>query len=466
MHTNAVSKPDSMAFSPGAIIGGRYEVLKRLGTGGMGSVYCCRQLEIPDHIIAIKVLSPQVSHDKVALERFKNEMSACLGIYHTNVIRGYEFLHEGSLYAFGMEYISGGDLVSRLERGLSIVESLSILLQICAGVEAIHYAGIVHRDLKPENILMTEMGVVKITDFGIAALPGRPRLTEHGGVVGTLEYVSPEYIMDSVADQRSDIYAVGLLAYEMLTGFPPHQEDSIYETIARRVREDPEAPSLRRPEIPPWLDAIILTMLKRDPAGRFQTMTELLRALELGIKRSGLPLGIQNRVDDIPPTSVRIANNLDAPTVQAPAHKRSPGRAPMIPAPYKTGGEQTPLAGPEYKEPSAPVNHRSVDPTIGHTLRSARVVEEQQGQSSLIRAAKQVRGAVAKRATGLYRSSAFLPAITSPQSRNLPSSKSDPLPASDSPQPRALLTDIASLAAAVLIGMGVGFLLLRGLLGL
>ena len=272
-----------ISLQPGTVIAGRYEVVKCLGAGSMGLVYACRHRELAGHLVAVKVLFPEVAHDKIAAARFRNEIFASYGVSHPNVVRAYEYLRDGDLVAYTMEYVDGGALADRLERPdkpISIPDIINYLSQMCLGVQAIHDAGIVHRDLKPENILLTRDEVVKIADFGIARTGHGPRLTEHGGVVGTIDYVSPEYMLNSQVDWRSDIYAIGILGYEMVTGESPFRGDSVYATMTKRLKSDPKTPSEVRRECPKTLDAIILKAMHRDPEKRYQSAAEMFYALQ------------------------------------------------------------------------------------------------------------------------------------------------------------------------------------------
>lgn len=261
-----------ISLQPGTVIGGKYEVVKCLGSGSMGLVYACRHRELQGQMVAVKVLFPEVAQDRVASARFRNEILASYGVSHPNVVRAYEYLRDGDIVAYTMEYVGGGDLAERLSQPerMPIAEIIRVLSQMAAGVQAIHDAGIVHRDLKPENILLTADGNVKIGDFGIARNRHGPKLTEHGGVVGTIDYVAPEYMLRSQVDWRSDIYAIGILAYEMVTGESPFRGDSVYATMTKRLKTDPESPSKLRPECSPELDAIILKAMQREPESRYQ----------------------------------------------------------------------------------------------------------------------------------------------------------------------------------------------------
>lgn len=245
-------------------------------------VYACRHRELQGQMVAAKVLFNEVAADKVSAARFRNEVLASYDVSHPNVVRAYEYIKDGDLIAYTMEFVGGGDLADRMSRSelMSIPEFVRVLSQMAAGVQAIHDAGIVHRDLKPENILLTNEGNIKIADFGIARNRNGPKLTEHGGVVGTIEYVAPEYMLRSQVDWRSDIYALGILAYEMITGQPPFTGDSAYASISKRLQTDPEPPSKQRAECPKEIDAIVLKALERDPETRYQSALEIFNDLQ------------------------------------------------------------------------------------------------------------------------------------------------------------------------------------------
>ncbi len=264
-------------LQPGTIVYGRYEVIKCLGTGSMGMVYACRHRELAGHLVAMKVLFSEVARDEIIAARFKNEIVASYGVNHPNVVRAYDYFKDGDLIAFTMEFVGGGDMADKISspEHLSIKDTLKLLLQICAGVQAIHEAGIIHRDLKPENILLTNDGDVKITDFGIARTGSGPRLTEHGGVLGTIDYVSPEYLEKSQVDARSDIYAVGVIAYEMIAKQAPYKGNNMIEQMTMRLRTDPQPPHKIRLDCPEELSAIILKAMARDLNNRYQTAQEM-----------------------------------------------------------------------------------------------------------------------------------------------------------------------------------------------
>jgi serine/threonine protein kinase len=271
----------SLNLKPGMVVQGKYEILRCLGAGSMGMVYAVKHLELQGRVLAMKVLFSDVAKDEVQAARFKNEIVASYEVNHPNVVRAYDYFRENAMIAYTMEYVSGGDLADRLAEDelLSIDEILFMLRQMASGVQAIHEAGIIHRDLKPENILLSEQGDVKITDFGIARNLKGPRLTDHGGIVGTFAYVAPEYLEHGKIDVRSDIYSLGVLAYEMITGEPPYSAKNVVEEMHLRLTTDPAPPKQLRKSCPEKLSDAILQALSRDPSTRFSSARELYDVL-------------------------------------------------------------------------------------------------------------------------------------------------------------------------------------------
>ncbi len=330
-------------LQPGTIVNGRYEVVKCLGTGSMGMVYACRHRELAGHLVAMKVLFPEVARDEVAAARFRNEIVASYGVSHPNVVRAYEYFRDGDLIAFTMEYIPGGDIADKIANSdkITIDEILRMLSQICSGVQAIHDAGIIHRDLKPENILLTAQGDVKITDFGIARAGTGPRLTDHGGVVGTIDYVSPEYLERGEVDARSDIYAMGVISYEMLTHELPFKGKSVIETMTLRLRTDPEPPHRLRADCPPKLSEIVLKAMARDFKERYQSAREMYEDLQDLIRSRSA----RSRTSGTQPTIQRENGIRPTPRVVTPAEAgRSSSGLSVVSA---GGGHAEAVSSPE-----------------------------------------------------------------------------------------------------------------------
>lgn len=288
-----------VTLSPGTVIDGRYEVLGCLGRGTVGFVYLCRFLEKRDLLVALKVLAPDDSeegYNKTLLARFRNEVRTAYRVQHKNVVRAYEFINNDDFVAYSMEYVRGGSLgtLLRQSKQRSLSESARILSEICSGVQAIHEAGIIHRDLKPGNILLTEQQQVKITDFGIARADDSPSLTARGGVVGTITYLCPEYLDKGTASVQSDIYSIGVIGYELITGKNPFGGLGIIKTVQAKMEEDPEEPSIINPNCPPELGQILLRAIQRDRSKSYESakqMEEELLALDL--PREEMPIKVR-----------------------------------------------------------------------------------------------------------------------------------------------------------------------------
>jgi serine/threonine protein kinase len=265
----------------GRVIEGRYRILRVLGEGGMGTVYAAEHVEIGKGV-AVKILHPQYSRQQDLVERFRREARAASRIGHPHIIDVTDFgtTEDGCAY-FVMEHLDGIDLADVLshERRLEPPRAVQITIQICRALEAAHAAGVIHRDLKPENIFLVardgRADFVKVLDFGIARSLGQDssRLTNPGIAMGTPEYMAPEQALGGLADRRSDIYSVGALLYEMVTGVPPHGEAE--EASPLRKQEPPRPPRELRPDLPEEVELVILRALELDPAKRPQRMAAL-----------------------------------------------------------------------------------------------------------------------------------------------------------------------------------------------
>lgn len=269
----------------GTVLDNRYEVVSCLGNGSVGTVYKCLNKEFAPDYVAVKVLSPKLITNKTAVVRFRNELVAAYGVNHINVVKPFELFRHKSLLAFSMEYIDGGDLgrLMAAEDKFGFDETVHFLSQIAEGLSAIHRAGIIHRDLKPENVLLTHDGVAKICDFGTARLEGGPRITEKGSVIGTINYLSPEYIENGAVDVRSDIYSFGVMAYEMISGRMPFRGDSIVETMHLKLNTDPVPLVELCAGCSPVLSGIVSKAMRRSPDERFQSVLEIQEKLN-GLK--------------------------------------------------------------------------------------------------------------------------------------------------------------------------------------
>jgi serine/threonine protein kinase/Tfp pilus assembly protein PilF len=274
---------------PGSIFAGRYRVIEDLGEGGMGEVYKVFDTEIHEKV-ALKLIRPEIAADKKTITRFQNELKLARKISHKNICRMYHLSREKDTYYLTMEYIEGESLRSmiRMTKRLSLATSLHVAIQVCEGLAAAHRAGVVHRDLKPQNILVDKNGNVRIMDFGIARSVRTKKETGTGVVLGTPEYMSPEQAEGKEVDGRSDIYSLGIILFEMVTGRPPFESDSIIQVLQRQSAEAPPAPRTLNPEIPDSLNGIILRCLEKKREDRYQTADDLRRdlaAVQAGTER-------------------------------------------------------------------------------------------------------------------------------------------------------------------------------------
>jgi serine/threonine protein kinase/class 3 adenylate cyclase len=258
----------------------RYEVLSQVGKGGMGIVHKVRDRET-NEIIALKILKPEIAGDPAMQENLRREVCLARKVTHKNICRIHEFNRSNGAAFISMEFVTGESLLAMLHRSgpFSWNEAVHSALQICAGLREAHIQGIVHRDLKPANIMVDLAGSVKVMDFGIARLfQGTGQMT--GTMVGTPAYMAPEQLELKRVDARTDVYALGLLLYEMVTGVQPFVGETPIAVALKHLREYPKRPREVMPTIPAYAEGVILKCLQKDPAKRFQSVDELTMALK------------------------------------------------------------------------------------------------------------------------------------------------------------------------------------------
>ena len=268
------------AFAPGHSFGERYTIVELVGAGGMGQVYKALDKRL-NRTVALKLIRPGLQMKMASLQRFRRELTLAQQVSHPNVCRVHDLGEvEGALY-ISMEFIHGQALedLMRSMGHLSPRQTITLGRQICAGLTAVHEREIVHRDLKPSNVMVDRSGHAVLMDFGMAYHPGDEKLTSEGSVLGTLAYLSPEHARGQTVDVRSDIYTLGVILYEMLTGRRPPGDDAPLPLALREVGERCPPPSEFTPEVPGVLDTIVLRTIERDPALRFSTAVELEQAL-------------------------------------------------------------------------------------------------------------------------------------------------------------------------------------------
>ena len=278
-HSSAV--PNRHQFRRGEVFGGRYEILQMLGEGGMGAVYKARDREV-DHLVALKLIRPEMADHPVILARFKQELLTARQVTHRNVIRIYDMAEAGGTKYITMEFVDGGDLRKLLlEQGkLPPEKAVEIVRQICHALEAAHGAGVIHRDLKPQNILQERSGRILVMDFGLARSLESDGMTQSGVLLGTIEYMSPEQAMGKHLDARSDLFTLGLIFYELLTGKIPYKADTAMASLLIRNQERAVPVSDLDNTIPKGLSDIVSKCLERDLAQRYQSVQEILADLD------------------------------------------------------------------------------------------------------------------------------------------------------------------------------------------
>ena len=306
----------SVDLRPGMVFDSRYEILAPLGQGGMGIVYQARDRSL-DEVVAIKILRPDFAQDPRMAERFKSEIRLARRVRHRNVCAIHDYGEDQGLFYISMEFIEGVDLKRLLrERGaFAAPEAYDVAIQIAEGLQAVHEAGIIHRDLKTPNIMRDAAGIARLMDFGIAKREGDGARTATGFIVGTPEYMSPEQAQGQRVDFRSDVYALGIVVYEIFTGSVPFRGDTPISTILKHLHDPPPLDPPQATAIPPAVRSVLGRCLAKDPADRFASARDVADAL----RGARSPSGRQQPV----PTAA-----LEAPTLESPTLAAAPAPAP------------------------------------------------------------------------------------------------------------------------------------------
>lgn len=297
----------------GKMLNNRYEILEKIGNGGMATVYKAK-CHVLNRYVAIKILKDEFTTDSEFIKKFNTEAQSAAGLAHPNIVQIYDVCNEDNLYYIVMELIQGKTLKEIItEDGiLSWKWSVNIAIQIASALETAHKNNIIHRDIKPHNIIITEDGIAKVTDFGIAKAVSNSTITAFGTTIGSVHYFSPEHARGGFTDAKSDIYSLGIVMYEMLTGRVPFDADTPVSVALKQVQEEPVDPMNYNENIPISVNRIILKAMQKDPNLRYQNATEMLKDLSLALKKPNEDFVVlATRNDDAPTQKIPTIYELE-----------------------------------------------------------------------------------------------------------------------------------------------------------
>jgi len=324
---------------------GSYKVTDKIGEGGMGAVF--RGIDIMlEREVAIKMLRPELASQPNIVERFRSEAITLAKLNHPNIATLYSFVRHGDDFFMVMEFVRGDtlDAVINKSGAMRCDHAIRLLSQALEGIEHAHRMGIIHRDIKPANMMLTETGTLKVMDFGIARVLGTARMTKQGNIVGTIEYMSPEQVRGLETDARSDIYSLGILLYEMLTGRVPFKSDSEYDLMKMQIEDAPAPPRVFAAGIPPAVEQAIMRSLAKRQEARFQTAGEFREVLLAAI--GGTAPSLTAPVISTPTLAAGSSFAAPQATASAPRETRLAAGA---------AGQFTPPSMPY--QPNVPVNY-------------------------------------------------------------------------------------------------------------
>jgi serine/threonine-protein kinase len=352
---------------------GNYQIGEQIGEGGMGAVFKGFDLML-EREVAIKVLRPELAHQPQVVERFRAEAVTLARLNHPQIATLYSFLRHGDDFLMVMEFVRGETLEAVIHRqgAIPLARALGWFGQVLEAMAHAHGLGIVHRDLKPSNLMLAETGAIKVMDFGIARLLSSARMTQTGRIVGTIEYMSPEQIRGQEADGRADLYSLGIVLYEMLTGQVPFRSHSEYELMRAQVEDPPPPPRTFAAHLPSSIEQVILGALAKHPAERFQTAAEFRAALGASAREAG-----------ITPEVVITSPAQPAPPPRPSADRAMPG---ALPETRLAGGAAGRVSGRSEAWPGrgdqSIKETRLPQPGTGHSAEPDRMSGAQAGQLS------------------------------------------------------------------------------------
>lgn len=307
---------------------GSYKITEKIGEGGMGAVFKGIDLML-EREVAIKMLRPELASQPQVVERFRSEAVTLAKLNHPNIATLFSFVRQGEDFFMVMEFVRGQTLDSFIRRSgaMPCDKAIALFCQALEGIDHAHRMGIIHRDIKPANMMLTETGTLKVMDFGIARVLGTSRMTKQGNIVGTIEYMCPEQVRGEETDARSDIYSLGILLYEMLTGRVPFSSDSEYDLMRMQIENAPQPPRVFSPQVPQVVEQAIMRALAKRAEARFQGAAEFRNALLSTFGAAAAPLVGARSVAS--PESTRIIGSPVVGTMSgvAPREPRLAGEA-------------------------------------------------------------------------------------------------------------------------------------------
>ncbi len=345
----------------GSVIG-NYRIVEKLGEGGMGTVYRGIDMML-EREVAIKALRAELTSNPELAERFRAEAVTLAKLNHPNIATLHTFFRQGNEFFMVMEFVRGEPLDDFLRRAgaMAVERAVTLFCQALEGIGHAHSLGVIHRDIKPANMMIAVNGSMKVMDFGIARVLGTSRMTRQGNIVGTIEYMSPEAIQGYDVDARSDIYSLGLLLFEMLTGRLPFVADSEFKMMMAQIQQAPPPPRSFAPHVPLAIEQAIMRSLAKNPDARFQSVIEFRQALEMGLRGStvatvsappampptrmgaspGAPRAFEGAMN---PTRMAADPQAMTPTMELPASQTWPPQQMATP----------PSSYPQYTQPQYP----------------------------------------------------------------------------------------------------------------
>ena len=296
----------------GKMLDNRYEILEKIGSGGMATVFKAKD-KVLNRFVAIKVLRDEFTTDSEFIKRFKSEAQAAASLNHANIVSIYDVKNEDTLYYIVMELIQGKTLKEIInEEGARPCKwSIDIAMQICSALEMAHKHDIIHRDIKPHNIIITEDGVAKVTDFGIAKAVSNSTITAFGTTIGSVHYFSPEHARGGFTDAKSDIYSLGVVLYEMLTGKVPFDADTPVSVALKQVQEEPTEPIKLNPDIPQGVNDIIMKAMEKEPSLRYQSAKEMNKDLKQVLDNPSAHVAGKGDIEDLPTQNIPVIKDED-----------------------------------------------------------------------------------------------------------------------------------------------------------